>query len=532
MKMNLTLNRAAAALGCLMAALAAIMMPGCIKNDLPYPKIPQNILKLSAEGESAPAKIDSTNYTATIYLNEDVDVYAVKFDEFDYTPGATADPNLLEGTYNLSVPMVVTLTRYQKYQWVIKAEQEIERRFAVEGEIGTSVIDPIGRRIIVTVPEKADAASLTLTDIKLGPAGITTMVPDLRPGPIDLSKPLRVAVTVHGRTEDWAIYCEKSAMLVDTSGVDAWSRVMWAYGAGPADVKGGFRYRKKGDEEWTTVPESAVTQEGGSFSACIPHLEPLTEYEVCAYAGEHTGTIVTVETQATEVLPDGSFDQWWLNKKVWCPWNEGGLQFWDTGNTGASMLGESNVQPSDNVPPGLEGKSAKLETRFVGVIGIGKLAAGSIFTGKFKSVDGTNGILDFGQPWTVRPTKLRGYYNYTTGIIDYGKDEMASLKGRPDTCAIYIALADWTAPYEIRTNPKNRQLFDPQSPSIIAYGELYRGDNTDGWEEFEIELAYRSTSRVPTYIQITCAASKYGDYFAGSTGSTLFVDQFTLDYDY
>lgn len=516
---------------CLIAVLTA-MVSGCIKNDLPYPRIPQNILKLAAVGESAPATIDSVNYVATVFLNEDVDIYAVSFDEFEYTAGATADPDLLEGTYDLSVPIVVTLSRYQKYQWIIKARQEIERRFAVEGEIGSSVIDVIGHRIIVTVPETANLTALRLTDIKLGPAGLTTMLPDLQPGPIDLSKPLRVAVTVHGRTEDWTIYCEKSKTLVSTTGVDAWSRVIWAYGTGPADDKGGFRYRKKGDEEWITVPEESVIQTGGSFSVCIAHVEPLTEYEVCAFAGDNPGQAVTVTTQATEILPDGSFDQWWLDKKVWCPWSEGGEQFWDTGNTGAATLGESNVQPSDNVPPGLTGQSAKLETRFVGLFGIGKLAAGSIYTGKFRKVDGTNGILDFGQPWRVRPTKLRGYYNYTTAPIDYVSTELADLKGRPDTCAIYIALTDWTAPYEIRTNPKNRQLFNPASPSVIAYGELNRGDNTDGWEEFEIELDYRSTSRVPTYIQITSAASKYGDYFTGGSGAVLFVDQYTLDYDY
>ncbi len=516
----------------LTAALLCVLLAGCIKNDLPYPKIPQNITRLAARGESSPAKIDSTAYTATIYLGEEVNIYAVEFDEFAYTPGATADPDLLEGTYDLSVPMVVTLTHYQKYQWVIRAEQEIERRFAVEGEIGTSVIDAVGHRVIVTVPETADLTSLTLTDIKLGPAGITTMVPDLKPGPIDLSKPLRVTVTAHGHSEDWTIYCEKSKTLVATSAVDAWSRVVWAYGTGPADDKGGFRFRRKGETQWTDVAPSEVNQTGGSFSACIAHLEPLTEYEVQAVAGENVGSVVTVRTQATEVLPDGSFDQWWLDKKVWCPWAEGGERFWDTGNTGAATLGESNVQPSDNVPPGLTGQSAKLETKFVGLFGIGKLAAGSIFTGSFKKVDGTNGILDFGRPWSVRPTRLRGYYNYTTAPIDYASTELAVLKGRPDTCAIYIALTDWTAPFEIRTNPKNRQLFDPSSPAVIAYGELNRGDNTDGWEEFEITLNYRSTSRVPTYIQITSAASKYGDYFTGGTGATLYVDQYSLEYDY
>ncbi len=132
----------------------------------------------------------------------------------------------------------------------------------------------------------------------------------------------------------------------------------------------------------------------------------------------------------------------------------------------------------------------------------------------------------------VRPTKLRGYYQYTTGPIDYTNKEMTDLKGQPDTCSIYIAMTDWTAPYEIRTNPSNRQLFDKNASYVIGYGELERATSMDAYEEFEIELKYRSTSIMPSFIMITCASSKYGDYFTGSTSSVLYVDQLSLDYDY
>ena len=135
-----------------------------------------------------------------------------------------------------------------------------------------------------------------------------------------------------------------------------------------------------------------------------------------------------------------------------------------------------------------------------------KFAAGNLFTGKFIKVDGTNGILNFGQPFTGRPTKLKGYYKYTTAPItdlpaegsqDYTRFQ--NYKGKPDTCAIYIALGDWT---------------------VTEY------------KKFELNLDYRATNRVPTYIVIVCSASKYGDYFVGGRGSTLYVDEFSLDYDY
>ncbi|MDE6272962.1 MAG: PCMD domain-containing protein [Muribaculaceae bacterium] len=504
----------------------------CIKNDLPYPRIPQFILGLAVEGEERPALLDSVNYTATVYLPETIDIRSVKFSEFRISEGAKADPDLLEGTYNLSSPLIVTLSLYQDYPWIITAQQEIERYLDIEGQIGETVIDAVGRRILVRVPETANLADLTLTRIKLGPEGLTSMSPDLTPGPIDLTKPLLVKVTCWDRTEDWTIYVEKSELIVQTTSVDAWSQVIWAYGAGPADVKNSFQYRQSDSDAWIDVPENDVTQNQGAFSVCIAHLKPLTEYVVRAVSGKDIGNEIKVTTQSTEVLPDGSFDQWWQNGRVWCPWNKDGERFWDTGNTGAATLGQSNVVPSEETPPGITGQSAKLETKFVGIAGIGKLAAGSIYTGSFKKVDGTNGILDFGRPWTTRPTRLRGYMKYKTAPINYASAEFSYLKNRPDSCHIYVAMTDWAQPFEIRTNPKNRQLFNPESPEIIAYGELIIGHDTDGWQEFEIRLNYRSTSRVPRYLQITCAASKYGDYFTGGTGACLYVDDFSLHYDY
>lgn len=513
------------------AAVAAVALAGCIRNDVPYPRIPQNILSISAEGETEPAKIDDRALTVELTLGESVDIEAVRFSEFTFTEGAECSKNLLEESWNLSKPLPVVLSLYQDYEWTITATQTIERYFAIAGQIGTSVVDAVGRRVIVTMPDTYDLAHLQLTAIKLGPEGHTTITPDLQPGEIDLSKPIEIDVTAWGRTEDWTIYAQTSTAVVTTTEVNAWSRVIWAYGVCEEGRQQGFQYRKAADTEWTDVPEADIVSDGGSFHCCIKGLEPLTEYVVRATSGEDEGEEVKVTTETTEVLPDGDFDQWWLNGKVWCPWNEGGVQFWDTGNTGAATLGQSNVQPSDHVPAGQSGQSAMLATKFVGLFGIGKLAAGSIYSGRFAKVDGTNGILDFGRPWSLRPTKLRGYYQYTPVPIDYASEEYKNLMGRPDSCHIFIALTDWTAPFEIRTNPKNRQLFDKNSPSVIGYGELISGDATDGYVPFEIVVNYRSTSKKPSYILITSAASKYGDFFTGGNGSVLYVDQYSLDYD-
>ena len=66
---------------------------------------------------------------------------------------------------------------------------------------------------------------------------------------------------------------------------------------------------------------------------------------------------------------------------------------------------------------------------------------------------------------------------------------------------------------------------------MIAYGEKPLPSSINEWTEFEIELEYRATNRIPTHIIIVCSASRYGDYFTGSTSSVLWLDDFDLKYD-
>lgn len=512
------------------SAATCLLMAGCINNDLPYPRIQQNILELEANGESKAAQIDSMTCVATVYLSEQVDIRNVSFDKYTFSSGAESSPDLSQGSYDLSYPQIVTLHKYYDYDWTIKAVQEIERYFVVEGQIGESVVDPIGHRVIVTMPETADLRKLNLERVKLGQADVSVMDPDLTPGLIDLSYPLRVAVTTFGRTEYWTIYVELSELIVSTSSVDAWSQVIWAYGDGPSDVQNGFQYHEVGATEWIDVPMSQVSQTAGAFSCYIPHLKPLTEYVVRTVSGGNYGNEVTVKTQGTADIPNGDFEEWCQIGKIIYPYAEGGVQFWDTGNTGSSTLGKNLTVSSDNTPTGT-GLSAQCTTEFVGIAGIGKLGAGSIFTGKFAKVDGTNGILDFGRPWNLRPTKLKGYFQYKTKPIDYVSTEFANYKGEPDTCIIFVALTDWTAPYEIRTNPKNRNLFNKNASYVIGYGEMQYSGTMDSFREFDIDIKYRDTAKEPTYMQITCSTSKYGDYFTGGNGAVLWVDQFSFSWD-
>ena len=144
--------------------------------------------------------------------------------------------------------------------------------------------------------------------------------------------------------------------------------------------------------------------------------------------------------------------------------------------------------------------------------------------------------LDFGQPYEGgRPTKLIGYYRYSPVKVNWNSYRELN-NGDMDKCSVYIALCDWTTPF--RVNTKEQKFVDFNDKSIIAYGELddakYQEAKVDknGYKQFEIDIKYRDLTRKPTYILIVASASKYGDYFTGGEGSTLYIDEFELQYDY
>lgn len=514
----------------LVAALLAIAVTGCIKNDIPYPRIQPNFLTFTVEGEAAPAVIDSTTRVVNITLDETADIYAMKVTGYTVTPGAIVEEGVLDRPLDMTKPQAVMLRIYQEYWWVLKASQNIERYFNVAGQIGSSVIDVPARRVIVTLPEGTDLTKLRVTSMKLSPIG-STVTPDIDGKTISLSSPLELSITNHGREEIWTIYAEVTASTVTTERCDAWTRVAWAYAQAQEGKDNGFEYRRSDTEEWTRVPDAWITANGGSLTARLINLQPETEYAVRAYSDDEYAAEIVFTTGPEVQVPNGDFEYWWLNGKVWNPWQEGGEQYWDTGNKGATTLGQSNSVPTEDTPTGT-GKAAMLETKFVGIGSLGKLAAGNIFAGYYVRTDGTNGILSFGRPFTQRPTKVRGYLKYKCVDISHSSTEFEYLKGRPDTCIVWSALIDSDEPFEIRTNPKNRQLFDPAGDEVVAYGNIQYGKNVDSYIPFEFELKYTSTQRVPNYILIVASASKYGDYFTGGNGSVLYIDDIELLYDY
>ena len=106
--------------------------------------------------------------------------------------------------------------------------------------------------------------------------------------------------------------------------------------------------------------------------------------------------------------------------------------------------------------------------------------------------------------------------------------------GGTDHGQVYVALTD--EPVEIRTNPSKQKLFEKDDVHVLAYGQVTWTDafGPDGQLqllEIPIEYNERARSKRPTHLVIVASASKFGDFFAGSASSVMYLDDFELVYE-
>ena len=522
-------------------ALSLLAAVGCIVNDVPYPVVKLDIVALEADGLLAPAEINSNEHTVALRLEETTDIRKVNITSVTLTEGAESSV-AFPGVFDLRLPLYVTLSMYQEFEWTISAEQSIERYFTVEGQIGETVIDAEHHIATAYVPMDHDLKNVVVTSAKLGPKDITTYSVD----PLtltDFDDTVRnVTVSYHGDIEEmWTLAVVATDVEVEFTAVDAWAKRIWLYANGRSGADLGFNYRKVGSEEWIKVEN--VTADGGSFSACIADLETLTQYEVVAYSGESYTGVVTVTTEDTFELPNGDMEEWSVINSIVCPYLEGDAPFWGTGNDGAAMANTTLTEPTSDVRPDSEGShAASLQSKKAALMGVGKFAAGNIFLGEFGGLVGLDGLVNFGRPVTARPVSLHGWVKYNCGTIDeLGRVPSARpnlKKGDSDEGQIMIAVGNWTAaeyggsadcPVVVNTKDEST-YFNKNGKDVIGAGEMILTESTNGWVEFTLPLDYRSTDEVPTHMIIVCTGSRFGDYFTGSTHSLMLIDDLELIY--
>ncbi len=526
-----------------------------VENDMAYPTVLGNIVAFEVAGQTS-VSIDATARTVNVVLAETADIQNIEVTRFDISPEATCETLAVGSVLDLSSPVKVVLNTYQQYEWTISATQPIERYVRCSGQVGDAEFRLDERRVYVNVADNQDITAIEIEALKFEPAGAVlkgyvddtdgteTIVPiESFPFVLNCNEWRYFVVEYRGEEYRWGLYVTLVEVTAAVTDANAWARHVDLEGVFDGESSDPhFQYRTSSSDSWSDVTD--VTVDGTNVTATVSGLDAATEYEVRLVAGAETSDAVTFTTEEEQTLHNMSFDNWYQDGNVWMPNLNASYQVWDSANPGSGKFGiyPTSREDTDLAVAGSGKYAAKMESKNAYIV----LAAGNVYTGKFGDTVGLGAILDWGVPFSSRPSALKGYFKYNPaaiGNIHSSLKEMLAEKGieyvesdwknKPDTCQIQMLLTDWDRPFTVNTNEGTFVDFDNDS-GIIAYGKMEyspKSGSMSEYEEFRIDLDYRSTTRKPTYIVITVCTSKYGDYFTGGVGSTLLVDEFEFVYE-
>ena len=546
--------------------LAGLLIAGCITNDIPYPVIDPNIISFDV-AEATDVNVDNENHVVTVYFAETTDIRRIEVKSLEIDKQEASVVGDVIGFHDFTQPFKFTLRTYDDYIWTVKAVRNIERYFTVKGQIGSTVIDDINCRAIALVSMKQYITNIEVTSLKLGPKDISEYSLTLSQMK-DFTDGVTVEVTAFGQTEVWNLFVEQTELSVDITKLNPWTKDAYVTLLGVAGEETVFMYREKGQSDWIRVSETCITSDGGTFVAHIEGLQPETAYEVYAMSGSEETTVKEFVTMSATPIPNGSFEyasmvagqSYYKFYDPDCGFEDGSYMFWGSGNgegsegiNGSASMGIviTYIDTDDKI----DGKqSVRAQTSQMA----GILAAGNLFTGQFAGLVVTSGgMVNFGRPWTTRPSALKLYCKYQTGKMDIiGKDTppgVTLIKGETyDRADIKVAFGYWDykkyggtkdSPVHVNTTEPSTFVDFNTDKSTIGNGNLtifhdgyslnggqLNNAATDEWVEYTIPINYRDIQTLPTHIIISCAASQYGDYFSGYSNSKLWIDAVKLIY--
>lgn len=542
-----------------------------IENDIPYPIVEGRIKSFSVEGQRAAegnqnpeAIIDNKARTVTLYVNDSVDISRLKITQLVCNPanatllvdGSLCDdetkfpstgfasldsiPVSSNTRVDFTKPVAFTLHTYQDYVWTVTVKQIIDREILVDGMVDY-VIDENSQTVLIWVEKDRDLSNLQVTQLALG-GKYGSVYPD--PTSItDYSSMLTFYVRYSWEDETsgtkWkvSVFHSEEESSIPTTGelsVNAWSKHAYVSIEETSAEGWTAEYSIKGKDSWTSV---STSMNGGLCEATLKGLSPNMTY-TCRMKDKEGNVQATSDftTESAIALSNGGFENWYRSDSgIWYAATQAEVTvdsyLWDSSNSGSGAFGFNPTIESLDVKHG-GNSSAKLETQYAVI----KLAAASLYYGRFNELVGTKGAkIDFGQPITSRPTTLHGWFQYDPKVIDYVGENQPSgtvKKGDVDICSIYIALSKKI--YTIDNTDISTFIQYATDDNIIAYGELPIGQCVDTggqWKEFSIDLKYKTLERPnKMYLIIVVSSSKYGDYFTGAKGSTMYLDDFELIY--
>lgn len=554
---------------------ATFLLASCgIKDDFPYPVVRGVITEFEVEGQCAidgdedyVTEIDLSKRVVTLYVNDTVDLSDIRITRItlagtsrntdvhynepvqmipdanachDYAHFPQTSFDTLTVTHDVRMdftqPVEFVVRTFQDYLWTVKVCRGIKRAIEIENQIGEAIIDADFCNAVVYVKKSQRLDQLKVNTFMLGGEhGIVSPDPTAEEtSDFRHAREFQVT-TAWGDIATWRV----AVFHTDEAMTNAWSN--FAILKVPFDESRfslydmSIQWRSVNDSLWMEIPQDSLVIDSVEcyVDTKLTGLQPSTpyEYRLCYTKGEEKilGTPISFNTEQQIALYNGDFEHWWMDGKVAYP-NEQGISFWDTSNPGGASFGGSNtIETYDVVHSG--SKAAMLQSQYIVI----KFAAASMYTGSFGNLIGTSGaLLNWGVPFESRPTALKGYMQYAPVAINrVGKNLPADApdKGEMDQCGMYCALLSEAL---VVDNTDMTTFPDWETdPRVIAYGALPQAQNVHSsgqWQEVNIPLVYRNLHTRPTHLLIVFSASKYGDYFHGGEGSTLYVDDFSLEY--
>ena len=245
----------------------------------------------------------------------------------------------------------------------------------------------------------------------------------------------------------------------------------------------------------------------------------------------------------------GNFYEWQEPNAPVSPW-------WSTGNPGY-RLSVSSAKPLEyptcpEEGTGVDGKNCvrltTSDTKGFGAMVNMRIAAGNLFVGTFDVANALRNALaatQMGHPFAHKPVKMTGYYKYRPGATK--QDRMGKpLTGETDYPDFYLAV------YRNVDAQGNRIQMDgniletdlqknPHAAAMVGTARISREDivmNASEWTKFELPVVYtvelsREDVENECYsMAVVFTSSNDGGNFSGAVGSTLWIDNVTIECEY
>ena len=182
----------------LYGCICLLTLASCIKNDVPYPYIPGNILEMTVEGQTGETEIDVAKNIVNITVDGNVDVDSLKVlklkisDKAMMTPDSAACvkfvkfprwgfdslealPSAANTCMRLGKPAKILLQTYQEYYWTIQVKQVIHRAIKVKNQVGEAIVDESNKTVLIYVTEEQKLDEIQIDSMELGGSKATVV---------------------------------------------------------------------------------------------------------------------------------------------------------------------------------------------------------------------------------------------------------------------------------------------------------------------------------------------------------------------